>query len=63
MGTWRIVVEGQGIHHNGREDDADQIARKMLALLRDSCRATLYKAEFQLTDGLFRNTHSTEDLL
>jgi len=26
MGTWTITIEGHGIHHNGRQDDAEVMA-------------------------------------
>ena len=26
MGNWKIEIEGLGIHHSGREDDADAFA-------------------------------------
>jgi hypothetical protein len=26
MGNWHISIKGVGIHHNGRKDDAEQMA-------------------------------------
>lgn len=27
MGNWKIEIDGFGIHHNSREDDADALAK------------------------------------
>jgi hypothetical protein len=34
MGRWKIEIKGHGIHHNGREDDADTMAEKFVAELK-----------------------------
>jgi hypothetical protein len=34
MGHWVIHIEGHGIHDNGREDDADSMARDFAGKLR-----------------------------
>jgi len=36
MGEWTIVVQGHGIHDNGRDDDADAICRRFVAELAKS---------------------------
>lgn len=36
MGQWTIVINGHGIHDNGREDDADAICARFLAELAKS---------------------------
>ena len=36
MGQWTIVINGHGIHDNGREDDADAICARFLAELGKS---------------------------
>ena len=36
MGEWTIVVQGHGIHDNGRVDDADAICRRFVAELAKS---------------------------
>ena len=33
MGNWKIEIEGLGIHHNGREDDADALAKDFVRSL------------------------------
>ncbi len=30
MGEWTIVIQGHGIHDNGREDDADAITKRFV---------------------------------
>lgn len=34
MGNWKIEIEGCGIHHNNRPDDAEQMAADFVAQLR-----------------------------
>lgn len=34
MGNWVMVIEGHGIHDNGREDDADSMLRDFAGKLR-----------------------------
>jgi hypothetical protein len=34
MGTWQIVITGHGIHHNGRQDDAETMAAVFVGELR-----------------------------
>ncbi len=36
MGEWTIVIQGHGIHDNGREDDADAICARFLSELAKS---------------------------
>jgi hypothetical protein len=36
MGQWAIVIQGHGIHDNGRSDDADAICARFLAELEKS---------------------------
>jgi hypothetical protein len=50
MGTWKITVEGHGIHHNNRADDANEMARGFgNALLRNG--HGLKEVQFQLTNS------------
>lgn len=30
MGEWTIVIQGHGIHDNGREDDADALCQRFV---------------------------------
>jgi hypothetical protein len=46
MGHWRITVEGHGIHHNSRPDDANEIAKKFVQDLRAAGHDHV-KGEFQ----------------
>lgn len=50
MGTWRITVEGLGIHHNHLPKDANILARKFVDDLKNAGH-TIGNAEFQLTNG------------
>ena len=50
MGTYRIMIEGHGIHHNGRTDDADTIIRRTVRELQQSGH-DIHRAAFELTDG------------
>jgi hypothetical protein len=34
MGNWDISIKGVGIHHNGREDDAEQMAAEFVKALK-----------------------------
>jgi len=36
MGEWTIVIQGHGIHNNGRADDADEICRRFVDELSKS---------------------------
>lgn len=36
MGEWTIVIQGHGIHDNGRDDDADAICRRFVDELAKS---------------------------
>lgn len=36
MGSWTIKVVGHGIHHNGTEKDADEMAAKFVKALREA---------------------------
>lgn len=36
MGEWTIVIQGHGIHDNGRNDDADAILARFVDELRTS---------------------------
>lgn len=36
MGEWTMVVNGHGIHDNGREDDADALLEKFISDLQRS---------------------------
>ena len=36
MGQWTIVINGHGIHDNGRDDDADAICARFVDELRRS---------------------------
>lgn len=38
-GTWTIIIEGHGINHNGTPKDADEMAKALVASLRDSGQA------------------------
>ena len=33
MGNWKIEIDGHGIHHNGRTDDADAMAKAFVQAL------------------------------
>ena len=50
MGTWAITVEGHGIHHNGRQDDAEAMAAVFVGELR-AAGHEVSRAEFVLTGG------------
>jgi hypothetical protein len=34
MGTWQIVISGHGIHHNGKQEDAETMAAVFVGELR-----------------------------
>lgn len=34
MGNWDISIKGTGCHHNGREDDAEQMAAEFVKKLQ-----------------------------
>ncbi len=36
MGAWTIVIQGHGIHDNGRDDDADAICQRFVDELAKS---------------------------
>ncbi len=36
MGNWHISIKGCGIHHNGRKDDAEQMAADFVDQLKAS---------------------------
>jgi len=36
VGEWMIVIQGHGMHDNGREDDADAICARFLTELAKS---------------------------
>jgi hypothetical protein len=36
MGNWHISIEGVGIHHNGRKDDADAVFVETVRQLKES---------------------------
>lgn len=36
MGEWTIVIQGHGIHDNGRDDDADAICQRFVDELAKS---------------------------
>lgn len=61
MGTWRILVDGHGIHHNDKAEDADKLARKLVALLKDAGQ-DIHRAEFQLTDSEFNHIYRVDVL-
>jgi hypothetical protein len=48
MGTWKIEITGTGIHHNGKPEDADVLARKLVADLQ-AAGSTVREASFSLT--------------
>jgi hypothetical protein len=35
MGEWTITIHGHGIHHNGRDNDADRLVQKFVDELAD----------------------------
>lgn len=45
MGNWTITITGDGIHHNGRKDDADAMAAGFVGILRANGHAVT-RAEF-----------------
>lgn len=50
MGNWKIEIEGLGIHHNGREDDADALAKDFVrGLIAKGHKVT--SARLVLTNG------------
>ncbi len=44
MGEWTIVIQGHGIHDNGRPDDADAICARFVEELGKS--GEVFSAEF-----------------
>lgn len=50
MGNWEIVVRGHGIHHNGRENDAEVMAKLFVEDLRAEGH-DIECAIFSLTGG------------
>ncbi|HET7234524.1 MAG TPA: hypothetical protein VFJ16_31215 [Longimicrobium sp.] len=54
MGTWRIVVEGHGCHHNDRQGDANEMAAVFVGELR--------AAGHGVTSATFELTGSREDV-
>ena len=36
MGKWTVVVEGDGQHHNGAENDSDELLRAFVKTLKES---------------------------
>ncbi len=44
MGEWTIVIQGHGIHDNGRADDADAICARFVEELRKS--GEVFSAQF-----------------
>ena len=52
MGTWRITIEGHGIHHNGRQDDANEMAGVFVGeLLAAGHGVSLAKFDLTLPPG------------
>lgn len=55
MGNWRIVVEGHGIHHNERQDDANAMTEVFVGELRaaghEVTSATFELVSFELVSG------------
>lgn len=62
MGTWRIILEGAGIHDNGRLDDAESLAAKYAKNLQ-SHGHSVSKATFALVDSDGNDTETPRDLL
>lgn len=50
MGNWNITIKGHGIHHNGRPDDADALARAFVKTLREKGH-DVSAASFELTSS------------
>ncbi len=48
MGAWAITIRGHGIHHNGRQDDAEAMAAVFVGELF-AAGHEVYTAEFVLT--------------
>lgn len=48
MGHWKITIDGHGIHHNKRPDDANVMTADFIAALRKAGHEVL-SAEFALT--------------
>lgn len=48
MGTWEIKIRGTGAHHNGRPDDADALAKKLVGELQ-AAGSTVREAGFAQT--------------
>lgn len=62
MGTWKIEIEGQGIHHNKRADDANEMAAEFArALRRDGHEVTW--ARFAITNGDGSLVSPAEDVI
>ncbi len=45
MGNYHISIEGQGAHHNGKEYDADEMARDLVKRLKEKGHS-IFKASF-----------------
>lgn len=48
MGNWEIAIRGRGIHHNGRENDAEVMAKMFVEDLLAEGHA-IERATFSLT--------------
>jgi hypothetical protein len=62
MGAWNIVIKGHGIHHNGRDDDANVMARKFAESLKLAGH-DVNAATFQLVNGDESPSGAADDLL
>jgi hypothetical protein len=49
MGTWRVTVEGHGIHDYGRDEDANAMATQFVLDLRAAGHDHV-NGKFELTD-------------
>lgn len=47
MGNWNITIEGHGIHHNNRDDDANAMAAEFVKDLKAKGH-DITSAKFQL---------------
>lgn len=47
MGAWTITIHGEGIHDNGRQDDADQMAAVFVGEL-EAAGHTVTDCDFSL---------------
>lgn len=66
MGQYRITIEGTGSHHNDHGDnDADLVARNMVAILLDkghAIRSACFEVGFYDENKIYQ-TNTGEDLL